>query len=1188
MSFKKSKALFGGGGGRVDEDEGLSAVGGPGQLYNESNRGRADTRKKEKGGRDASRSRSRSSSVIRRLLGKKDKPKSADIKAPASTASTAPVFGFGDDCSVVSVNTTGTGGFRKDRPKVKKISKKTTENQSESSRRSNRTSDQGYDFRGFGEDDTSLASPRATPKIKKIKKMSKIKYKTHTDGMDSDGDYGMDSDGDGGVSVRSVKSEGMLSPGTIRKIRRKKKPKKDDDTCGSSKSSLNGDMSVGRNRPSVSRTRRKSAIQESPGSPAGKVLMNEMDDLYPSPKSTGKTKSLSMRVRSKPDIAVISFQNEAVAVRKVDKRNEPVSFQGHHGGNNSSDSFRKMKANWEKEQATAFLIRATESNSFKKGRLPLPTTPLEAESWRRKTENGGMSPDARPQPTSSQSYLSRGGESEAVLSLTETVTSLNKQLQDQREESKEVQKQLADALAKIVSMNENIRREEAVARKANAYLSEVREELGKVMDEKADLAKSVITLEDHLRAKEERIEKLQQVVETQLDTVEFLEDKLEKTEDELFKMEDEFKRLEDEGASNQFVHAPKDLDRTGLMDSIRVDRIKRKGSMVKQESVRMLQAIEGTDRTHSDHMGKRLRSSSIDRDIEERERKIVAREKQLDVQREEFDLREQRLEEWEQELLELDEQLKNGNDSSANERLLERRERKLEETREDLEGKKAEWTEKIRKLEEENRKLLSSKNSSAKDEEIKALQGAIEKLDNEKAELENSIERVNRMKDDADRKVKKLESDIEELRGKFGGANSASSKCEEERQKEIRKLKAEISTLRNNGGGSAEQDEMVRQVQEEITEQLSELDDENQKLNEKLLSETKRFEAELEFKDETIVDLQQTMEGLEKNLKSQDSGPYIASLLKELSDLKKKNRILSSMDGELDDALASLEQKDTAIKALEEKLSKLNGGETKSHEEDGKDLLIRELQNQLVVAKKDVHTLSSGDYVTRLKLEIKTLKTGYNELKKRLKKEEIEARATVKQKDESIQCLQKEIAAQKRELERREKREKNLGTDQKMGDENLQKHIEDLEDEIDHWKATNADLEQELDILKVEVGEWKTKAEGVDFDDDGSLGSVQSFNSHVSEQQGIERSTHSVSSLMSNDLFFVSNSNSVRGHRTCAPPPPPLAPGDEVSTPSQRARRTVSDLWSKLRSGPDPAAQANPAIPYGIGSLDDD
>jgi hypothetical protein len=197
------------------------------------------------------------------------------------------------------------------------------------------------------------------------------------------------------------------------------------------------------------------------------------------------------------------------------------------------------------------------------------------------------------------------------------------------------------------------------------------------------------------------------------------------------------------------------------------------------------------------------------------------------------------------------------------------------------------------------------------------------------------------------------------------------------------------------------------------------------------------------------------------------------------------------------------------------------------------------------------------------------LKQTNNELKKRIKKTETEANTILKKKEESNKALQQEMLQMKRELERREKREKNLGTDGDVQNGDLQKHIEDLEDEIDHWKAINADLENELEMLKAEASELKRS--GNDDEDDASVGSLG-------------KSAHSIGSLTSNELFFVSDSNSVRGRRSSGLPPPPDA---EPATPSQRALRSVSTLWSKMRS-PEPTPLPNPAIPYVPGSLDDD
>merc|ERR1712176_1362237 len=80
-------------------------------------------------------------------------------------------------------------------------------------------------------------------------------------------------------------------------------------------------------------------------------------------------------------------------------------------------------------------------------------------------------------------------------------------------------------------------------------------------------------------------------------------------------------------------------------------------------------------------------------------------------------------------------------------------------------------------------------------------------------------------------------------------------------------------------------------------------------------------------------------------------------------------------NNELEDARALVDKKNKVIQDLEDKIERLGEeGEGNRSEEEGKDLLIRELQNQLVNTKKEANSLSSGNYVTRLKLEIKKLR----------------------------------------------------------------------------------------------------------------------------------------------------------------------------------------------------------------------
>jgi len=225
--------------------------------------------------------------------------------------------------------------------------------------------------------------------------------------------------------------------------------------------------------------------------------------------------------------------------------------------------------------------------------------------------------------------------------------------------------------------------------------------------------------------------------------------------------------------------------------------------------------------------------------------------------------------------------------------------------------------------------------------------------------------------------------------------------------------------------------------------------------------------------------------------------------------------------------------------------SEENCGEV-AKDEEGKDLLIRELQNQLVAAKKEAYQLSSGSVVTKLKLEINSLK-----------KEDALSKSHLKKKADSLKLLEKQMHKLKFELERREKRDKNLGTDQKLSSGDLQNHIEDLEEEIFHWKSANASLESEIEILKSIIPSGDEDI----AEDDCSIGSLQSLNS-----------------VSQNDTVFASNSNSVSSINCI---------DEEPATPSKRAMQTVTNLWSKMRSGAEPA-NSSLAFPYATGSLNDD
>jgi hypothetical protein len=1069
-----------------DDDDEMSTMASPLGIHGKASasRGRSNDIAGD-GARSASRSRSRSSSVLRRLIGggnRKDKSKPSDDGMSTSGMT-----------SVASTNTTNTKNTKIKR--IKKIRK--DEGSSRRSSSCDRTRNSSCDRTRSSSSDCphhhSISGPVAvkdegSPLDQKLRKSSKMKYKSRrikdSGGVDSDGDYGAaDSDGDIGSinGTRSIGSEVILSG--HRKVRRKKKHNKsndaDDETLGSGKNSLPDRIDYHKAPKGRGMHESKvAAIPEPPMSPHGEKLKSEMDSLFPSPKSE-KKKLPRIKRKGKPDISMITFEKETFS---------PIVDRTP--GARPSD------------------YKKSDSSSTANGRPPLPEYTGDADtagSWRneklghrRKSGKGdsssmnkynqnhdsGLSLDGMTQEVPSsyrsnkslRSYGRGTGDSDTVLSMTDTVSSLNMQLEDKKEETKDLQKQLISALSNVASLNEELRLHEGTVTKANAKIAEVNTELGRKQVENSDLRKTLDEVQQNLLARDERIEKLKQVVGTQLDTIDFLEVRLEQTEDELFKMEDELKALDEGGLLDQAGHTKSLLKRK---ESIHKDMLTRKGSIrVQTEESRSVLGAGSVANKNSC-------SAFTDDLLEQRERKLLAREKKLD--------------EWEKNLVKVDVQSKQWSDQTVEEagikaklQLMEKRERRMEENLDALLQEKEVLSERVRELEcVKNESVLMT----SSDREILTLREKISQLESSNKTLVAETEALLAAKANDTSKLTALESDKQDLRVKLDHVRSTAIKDEEEHHLRIQSLQEQLCLARGNGGD--------------------------------------------------------------------DHAPGSCGQVEIVQSLKKE-----------------LAERDLRISTLEDKIKRPNTT-NEDDDDNGKDLLIRELQNQLVAAKKEAHDLSSGDQVKRLRAEIKTLKQGYNDVKKRMKSADITARVALKKKDESIQAMKNDIAKLQRDLERLEKREKNLRIDGKVEEGDLLKHVADLEDEIDHWKSANADLENELESLKAEFSGFKLDAKSSkdDVDDEGSVGSLQSLNSYMSEHQGMEMSSHSVSSL-----FFVSDSTSVRSHRSISVAAPFL--GDEPTTPSQRAIRSVSTLWSKMRN--EPSQTTNPAIPYGAGILDDD
>jgi len=768
---------------------------------------------------------------------------------------------------------------------------------------------------------------------------------------------------------------------------------------------------------------RVEAIREPILSNEGVIIKDEMDNLFPLPQAPGSNGRKAARRAStgksgKSNGTESRVNGDADDVRHKRHSTKSMGPQsqkslGSVGGSSTGYGIMTNKAAEEQAEAALNRVAAMEMNSNSGeseasvserqfSRRFSNSSSRSKDQYQRLHRDSGLTSmtSVNDNDDDTRSYSSRRSQSNKT-----AMSAMHKRLDEYKAETENLQKRLYEALAEVEQSNMNLRREKERADSVEGNVSSMKSELEKIQEEKSFLIESVRDMEAEFVKKDERVEKLQEVVETQLDTVEFLEDKLNKTEEELVLMEDEISELidvvEEKNKSEDQLNQVKSKrqGRVAQMVSMREDMITKKESirMGKEESRRLLDGQNSTDRPRVNNVMPTVNETKYD------DTELKNREAKLRASQEECDKREQRLDTWEKELFDLEDQLKKEN-------------------------------EKVNVVNEE---------ATIINTEQEAL---ITSLKKEK-------ESLRKIKIDSQSKLKKLEFENEDLRGKL----------------------------------------------DRVT---------------KMMTET--------------------------------------------------SRALPARSSELTDALALVEEKKKVIENLEEKVKKL--GERDKNEEEGKDLLIRELQNQLVNTKKEANSLSSGTYVTRLKLEIKKLRQNVLDLKKRVKDAETTARSNMQKKDDSMKLLEKQMQKLKIELERREKREKNLGTDQQVTDSDLQNHIEDLEDEISHWKSTNADLENEIETLRSGAQDHNDVYLSDDDieDDDCSIGSLASVNSRMSLSVSHEdnflltdSSTHSVSSAL-----------------------------EEVSATPNRAIRTVRNLWSNMRNGPEPP-NTNQAFPYGPGSLYD-
>mmetsp|Transcript_18018 Transcript_18018/g.37098 ORF Transcript_18018/g.37098 Transcript_18018/m.37098 type:complete len:607 (+) Transcript_18018:1-1821(+) len=447
-------------------------------------------------------------------------------------------------------------------------------------------------------------------------------------------------------------------------------------------------------------------------------------------------------------------------------------------------------------------------------------------------------------------------------------------------------------------------------------------------------------------------------------------------------------------------------------------------------------------------------------------------------------------------------------------------------------------------------------------ERVKSLEEEIEKLGGKCQTNEGDLFNALALVEKKEEHIKSLEDKVEELGGKCQinevDLTDALALVEELKER-TKSLEVEVEKLGKVQSSDGEMSDVLALVNLK-KEHIKNLEEEIKKLGKRCQTKDNDLSDALALvgrKKEHIKSLEEEVEEL--NGKQQNNEGDLSNA-KALVDAQKENiknleEEVEKLDGkyqtkagDLSDALALVQKNDERIKILEEEAVELNALCQTAKEEIGKDDLIIELQKQLVTAKKQAHQLSSGSYVTKVKHEVKALKENIRGLKIRLKQEGKIANSNLKKKDDATRLVEKQLEKLKFELEKREKRDATLGSEMELSGGDFKKLIEDLEEEIIHWKSSYADLKNEVEQLKSNPN-LQGSNEMID-DSSFSFLDASQIGAHTSSQEGLNMSQHSTSSVQ-----------------------------------SLGAMHTVTSIWSKMRGEPP---KPNPVNPYGPGSFNNE
>jgi DNA repair exonuclease SbcCD ATPase subunit len=462
---------------------------------------------------------------------------------------------------------------------------------------------------------------------------------------------------------------------------------------------------------------RVEAIREPILSSEGVIIKDELDNLFPLPMSPGSKLGKVTRSAS-------SGKNNGVESTLNSDADDGLNRSSHKPKPQSQRNIGIMTNKAAEEQAEAALNRvaaqqqmdtSNDTGSFASGehrpfgrRYSNGSTRSREQYQRLQRDSGTSLTSVNDHDDDAKSFSSRRSQSNLT-----AMSALHKRMDEYKVETDNLQKRLYEALAEVEQSNIILRRQKERADKAEGDLSEVKEDLECVQDEKSFLIESIRDMETEFSTKDERVEKLQEVAETQLDTVEFLEDKLNKTEEELVLMEKEMNELilvvEEKNKTEEQINEVKSKGqgRVARMTSMREEMDSRKGSirMQKEESRRvlLLDPSKSADRS---------RAKSVMKTLDENQDDMSKLEHEMKTRDDDLKAKEQRLDKWERDLFDLEDQLKresskiNGADkekspNSENEALIA----SLEQEKEKLRRNQIDSKSKLKKLEFENEDL---------------------------------------------------------------------------------------------------------------------------------------------------------------------------------------------------------------------------------------------------------------------------------------------------------------------------------------------------------------------------------------------------------------------------------------------------------------------------------------------------